>query len=222
MKEIFKEFSEVKGEYVEEIAGQSRFAYSISNSDDLFEIEETVKIDGFYKGNEICFYDYKTSEIYRPFDLKKNIAYGRVIFIDNSFYILQVDFNEGLVNIYKYYPGEILEKITDYKVKDLSTYNLELVGLDLHLISQDSETLEIYYPYRKNVKLEVSESALFIDDGKVYINRWIEEGWDDEKDEAGEDYKYYDKLIIKDFDSNIIEERLGSLHQSPDGTWWLA
>ncbi|WP_052039380.1 hypothetical protein [Anaerococcus lactolyticus] len=222
MKEIFKEFSEVKGEYVEEIAGQSRFAYSISNSDDLFEIEETVKIDGFYKGNEICFYDYKTSEIYRPFDLKKNIAYGRVIFIDNSFYILQVDFNEGLVNIYKYYPGEILEKITDYKVKDLSTYNLELVGLDLHLISQDSETLEIYYPYRKTVKLEVSESALFIDDGKVYINRWIEEGWDDEKDEAGEDYKYYDKLIIKDFDSNIIEERLGSLHQSPDGTWWLA
>ena len=222
MKEIFKEFSEVKGEYVEEIAGQSRFAYSISNSDDLFEIEETVKIDGFYKGNEICFYDYKTSEIYRPFDLKKNIAYGRVIFIDNSFYILQVDFNEGLVNIYKYYPEEILEKITDYKVKDLSTYNLELVGLDLHLISQDSETLEIYYPYRKTVKLEVSESALFIDDGKVYINRWIEEGWDDEKDEAGEDYKYYDKLIIKDFDSNIIEERLGSLHQSPDGTWWLA
>ena len=222
MKEIFKEFSEVKGEYVEEIAGQSRFAYSISNSDDLFEIEETVKIDGFYKGNEICFYDYKTSEIYRPFDLKKNIAYGRVIFIDNSFYILQVDFNEGLVNIYKYYPGEILEKITDYKVKDLSTYNLELVGLDLHLISQDSETLEIYYPYRKTIKLEVSESALFIDDGKVYINRWIEEGWDDEKDEAGEDYKYYDKLIIKDFDSNIIEERLGSLHQSPDGTWWLA
>lgn len=222
MKEIFKEFSEVKGEYVEEIAGQSRFAYSISNSDDLFEIEETVKIDGFYKGNEICFYDYKTSEIYRPFDLKKNIAYGRVIFIDNCFYILQVDFNEGLVNIYKYYPGEILEKITDYKVKDLSTYNLELVGLDLHLISQDSETLEIYYPYRKTIKLEVSESALFIDDGKVYINRWIEEGWDDEKDEAGEDYKYYDKLIIKDFDSNIIEERLGSLHQSPDGTWWLA
>lgn len=181
-----------------------------------------MKIVGFYKGNEICFYDYKTGEIYRPFDLKKNLAYGRVIFIDNSFYILQVDFNEGLANVYKYYPGEILEKITDYKIKDLSTYNLELVGIDLHLISQDSETLEIYYPYRKTVKLEVSESALFIDNGKVYINRWIEEGWDYEKDEAGEDYRYYDKLIIKDFDSNIIEERLGSLHKAPDGTWWLA
>ena len=222
MNEIYKEFSQVKGEYVEAISGQTRFAYSISDIEDLFEIEEIVNHDGFYRGNEICFYDYETSEIHKPFDLKKNIAYGRVIFIDNNFYILQVDFNDGLANIYKYYPGEILDKITDYKINDLSTYNLELIGSDLHLISQDSETLEIYYPYRKTVKLAGNESALLIDDGKVYINAWIEEGWDEEKDEEGEDYCYYDKLVIKDFDSNIIEEKLGSLTQGPDGTWWLA
>ena len=222
MKAIFREFEVVKGEYVEEIPGQERFGYSISDIHDLFEIEETVKIVGFYKGNEICFYDYKTSEIYRPFDFKKNVAYGRVIFIDDIFYILQLDFDEGLANIYKYYPGEFLEKITEYKIKDLSTYNLGLVGSDLHLISQDSDSLEIYYPYRKTVKLEGNESVLLIDDGKVYINAWIEEGWDEENNKAGEDYRYYDMLIIKDLDSNIIEEKLGSLHQGPDGTWWLA
>lgn len=222
MKEIFREFSEVKGDYIDEIPGQDRFAYGISDMEDLFEIEDIIKHDGSYKGSVIRFYDYQTSKVYLPFEHKKNISYGRVIFIDNSFYILQVDFDEGLANIYKYYPGEILEKITDYKIKDLSTYNLELIGNDLHLISQDSERLEIYYPYRKTIKLDGNESALLIDDEKVYINRWIEEGWDDEKDMAGEDYKYYDKLIIKDLDSNILEERLGSLHQSPDGTWWLA
>lgn len=222
MKEIYKEFSQVKGEYIEEIPGQERFAYSISNTDDLFEIEDTVKSDGFYKGNEICFYDYETSQIHRPFDLKKNVAYGRVIFINNNFYILQVDFNESLANIYKYYPEEILEKIFDYKIKDLSTYNLELIGNDLHLISQDSEILEIYYPYRKSVKLEANESVLLIYDGKLYINRWIEEDWDEENNKAGEDYRYYDKLIIKDLDSNIIEERIGNLYQRCDGTWWLA
>ena len=221
MKEIYKEFSEVKGEYVEEIAGQARFGYGISDMDDFFEIEDIIKHDGSYKGSVIRFYDYQTGKVYLPFEQKKNISYGRVIFIDNSFYILQVDFNEGLAHIYKYYPGEILEKITDYKIKDLSTYNLELIGSDLHLISQDDESLEIYYPYRKTIKLAGNESALLIDDEKVYINRWIEEGWDDEKDMAGEDYKYYDKLIIKDLDSNILLERLGCLHQSPDGTWWL-
>ena len=222
MKGIYKEFEVVTGEYVDEIPGQERFGYSISDIHDLFEIEETVKIVGFYKGNEICFYDYKTSEIYRPFDFKKNVAYGRVIFIDDIFYILQLDFDEGLANIYKYYPGEFLEKITEYKIKDLSTYNLGLVGSDLHLISQDSDSLEIYYPYRKTVKLEGNESVLLIDDGKVYINAWIEEGWDEENNKAGEDYRYYDMLIIKDLDSNIIEEKIGNLYQRPDGTWWLA
>lgn len=222
MKEIFREFEEVKGEYVEEIPGQDRFAYEISDMEDLFEIEDIIKHVGSYQGSVLRFYDYQTGKVHLPFEQKKNISYGRVIFIDNSFYILQVDFNEGLANIYKYYPGESLEKITDHKIKDLSTYNLGLVGSALHLISQDSDSLEIYYPHRKTVKLEGNESALLIDDGKAYINAWIEEGWDDENNKAGEDYRYYDKLVIKDFDSNIIEERIGNLYQRPDGTWWLA
>ncbi|MCW6679070.1 hypothetical protein NH286_07875 [Anaerococcus sp. NML200574] len=222
MKKIFKEFSEINGEYVEEIPGQARFAYGISDMDDFFEIEDIIKYDGFYKGSIIRFYDYQTGEVYLPFEQKENIAYGRPIYIGDIFYILQVDFNEGLANIYKYYPGESLEKIFDYKIKDLSTYNLSLIGLDLHLISQDSDKLEIYFPYRKTLKLAENESALLIDDGKVYINAWIDEGWDDKRDGAGQDYRYYDKVIIKDMDSNIISERIGNLHQSPDGSWWLA
>lgn len=222
MKKFYKEFSEIKGQYVDEISGQDRFAYGTTDVEDFFEIEDIIKLGESYKGSVIRFYDYQTGKVYLPFEQKENVSYGRPIFIDGIFYILQVDFNEGLANIYKYYPGETLEKITDYKLKDLSTYNLELIGSGLHLISQDSDNLEIYYPYRKTVKLAGSESVLLIDDGKVYINRWIEEGWDDEKDRAGEDYSYYDKLIIKDLDSNIIEERIGNLYQRTDGTWWLA
>lgn len=222
MKKFYKEFSEINGEYIEEIPGQARFAYGISDMDDFFEIEDIIKYGGFYKGSIIRFYDYQTGEVYLPFEQKENIAYGRPIYIGDIFYILQVDFNEGLANIYKYYPGESLEKIFDYKIKDLSTYNLSLIGLDLHLISQDSDKLEIYFPYRKTLKLAENESALLIDDGKVYINAWIDEGWDDKSDGAGQDYRYYDKVIIKDMDSNIISERIGNLHQSPDGSWWLA
>ena len=222
MKKTYKEFSEINGQYLEEIPGQARFAYGISDMDDFFEIEDIIKYDGFYKGSIIRFYDYQTGKVYLPFDLKENIAYGRPIYIGDIFYILQVDFNEGLANIYKYYPGESLEKIIDYKLKDLSTYNLSLIGLDLHLISQYSNKLEIYYPYRKTVKLAENESALLIDDGKLYINAWIEEGWDDKRDRAGQDYHYYDKVIIKDMDSNILSERIGNLHQRQDGSWWLA
>lgn len=222
MKEIYKEFNEITGEYVEEIPGQDRFAYGISDMGDLFEIEDIIKHVGSYKGSVIRFYDYQRGKVFLPFDQKENIGYRRPIFIDGSFYILQVDFDEGLANIYKYYPGECLDKIASHKIKDLSTYNLGLIGNELHLISQDDESLEIYYPYRKSVKLEANESVLLIDDGKVYINAWIEEGWDDEKNREGEDYSYYDKLIIKDLDSNIISERVGNLHQKSDGTWWIA
>ena len=222
MTKLYKEFKEITGQYVEEIPGQARFGYGLSDFEDFVEIEDIIKHDGSYKGAVIRFYDYQRGKVSQPFDQKINIAYGKPIFIGDGFYILQVDFNEGLANIYKYYPEKILEKITDYKIKDLSTYNLELIGTDLHLISQDSYSLEIYYPYRETLKLEANESVILIEDGKVYINARIEEGWDDEMDRAGEAYSYYDELIIKDFDSNIVEKRIGNLHQRPDGTWWLA
>lgn len=222
MKEIYKEFSEVKGDYVEEIPGQGRFGYSLSDLEDFFEIEEIINVGGSFRGSVIRFYDYQTGEVYLPFDQKTNTSYGKPIDIGGSFYILQVDFDEGLANIYKYYPGASLDKIASYRIKDLSTYNLGLIGNELHLISQDDESLEIYYPFRKTLKLAENESVILIDDEKVYINAWIEEGWDDEKDRAGDDYHYYDNLIIKDMASNIILERIGNLHQSSDGTWWIA
>ena len=207
MKEIYKEFSEVKGDYVEEIPGQGRFGYSLSDLEDFFEVEETIKVGGSFRGSVIRFYDYQTGEVYLPFDQKTNTTYGKAIYIDGSFYILQVDFDEGLANIYKYYPGESLDKIASYKIKDLSTYNLGLIGNELHLISQDDESLEIYYPFRKTLNLAENESVILIDD---------------EKDRAGDDYHYYDKLIIKDMASNIISERIGNLHQRSDGTWWIS
>jgi hypothetical protein len=61
-----------------------------------------------------------------------------------------------------------------------------------------------------------------IDNGKVYIDAWIEEGWDDENDCATDDYKYYGKVIVKDFQGNVISEEIGSLYQGQDGTWWIA
>ena len=90
MKEIYKEFSEIKGEYVEEIPGQARFGYALSDMDDLYEIEDIIKHDGFYKGSVIRFYDYQTRKVYLPFEHKKNISYGKTIYIGNIFYILQV------------------------------------------------------------------------------------------------------------------------------------
>ena len=81
MKEIYKEFTEVKGEYLDEIPGQARFAYGTSGMEDCFEVEDIIKHDGYYKGSVIRFYDYKTGKVYLPFEHKKNISYGKTIYI---------------------------------------------------------------------------------------------------------------------------------------------
>lgn len=63
---------------------------------------------------------------------------------------------------------------------------------------------------------------VMIVDGKVYLSAWVEEGWDDDNNCATEEYKYYEKMIIKDFKGNVLSETIGSLQQHPDGTWWIS
>ena len=75
---------------------------------------------------------------------------------------------------------------------------------------------EFFFPLKHN------ESVIFIEDGKVYIEAWIEEGWDDENNCATDDYKYYDKIIVKDFAGNKISEEVGCLNKGPDGNWWIS
>ena len=61
-----------------------------------------------------------------------------------------------------------------------------------------------------------------ITDDRVIREAWIEEGWDDENDCATDEYKFYDKVIVKDFEGNTISEEVGSIYQAADGTYWMA
>ena len=66
------------------------------------------------------------------------------------------------------------------------------------------------------------QTVELIEDGKVYLEEWVEEGWDAEQDRATNHYKYYHKVIVRDTDGNTISEEIGALYQSPDGTWWIS
>lgn len=39
---------------------------------------------------------------------------------------------------------------------------------------------------------------------------------------ATDEYKYYDKVLIKDHAGNTLSEEVGSIYQAADGTYWLA
>ena len=100
-------------------------------------------------------------------------------------------------------------------------HNLRIIGEDVYIVSEDDEFVS-YYPENFRFSKGVNESVSMIADQKVYLSAWVEEGWDDENDCETEEYNYYEKVVERDFKGNLLSEKLGSLQQHSDGTWWIA
>ena len=98
-----------------------------------------------------------------------------------------------------------------------------VVILDVNILGQFDEMKEkCYYPEKISFPLEGSETVELLTDDRVYIEKWIEEGWDEKNNCATDEYKYYDKVLIKDHAGNTLSEEVGSIYQASDGTYWIA
>ncbi|MFR6167037.1 MAG: hypothetical protein ACLUKE_02380 [Blautia wexlerae] len=113
------------------------------------------------------------------------------------------------------------ELIIQFNIADVDLYNLRIIGEDIYITSEDDEFVS-YYPESFRFPTTPTESVRMIVDGKVYLSAWVEEGWDDDNNCATEEYKYYEKVIVRDFKGNVLSETIGSLQQHPDGTWWIS
>lgn len=90
-----------------------------------------------------------------------------------------------------------------------------VVGDPVQIISQQ-DNFECYYPERISFPVKNNEHAIFMDDGKIYFEVWIEEGWDEEKWRTTDQYKYYNKVIVKNYKGNTLSEDVGG-HISSSG-----
>ncbi len=192
----------------------------MSDTTDFYDMSEWDKKGG-YQGSTISFYDYDNGKVYEPFQKQRNVLYSAPVYLKNSFWFLQGDYNSGKITLFKYLPDKIPKLIVQLDIEDVDPYNLRIIGEDGYIISEDEEFVS-YYPESFRFPKNPNESVMMIADGKVYLSAWVEEGWDDEKDCATEEYKYYEKVIVKDFKGNVLSEMMGSLQQHPDGTWWIA
>ena len=86
-------FEVVSGKYIEEISGQSRIGYSMSDTTDFYDMIEWSKKGG-YQGSIISFYDYNNGKIYEPFQKQRNVLYGPPVYLKNSFWFLQGELNK--------------------------------------------------------------------------------------------------------------------------------
>lgn len=217
---MIKRFEEVEGRYIEKIIGQDRLAFAHSDSNDFYDLIEWSKAGDYY-GSIIMFFNFDTGCVYKPFAKKKNVIYSSPIYTTGFYYFLQGDYNEKRITLFRYIPEKILEKVTELNAEEVNLYNLRIVGEPVHIISQQ-DTFECYYPERISFPVNGNEHAIFIAEGKIYFEAWIEEGWDDEKGCATDQYKHYNKVIIKDNNGNTLSENVGSIYQAADGTWWIA
>ena len=176
---------------------------------------------GGYQGATISFYDYNNGKVYEPFQKQRNVLYGTPVYLKKSFWFLQGDYNNGEITLFKYYPDQIPEMITQLNIEDVDLYNLRIIGEDVYIVSEDDEFVS-YYPESFRFFKGVNESVSMIADQKVYLSAWVEEGGDDENDCETEEYNYYEKVVERDFKGNLLSETLGFLQQHSDGTWWIA
>ena len=217
---MVRRFKSVNGKYIEKIYGQDRLAFAMSDNEDLYDLIAWSERGG-YQGAVLYFYDFETGDVYQPFEKKRNVVYSRPEFADGYYYFLQGDYDAKTVVLYRYFPDDLLAPVVTMPLDDVDLYNLRIVGNPVHIISQN-EALRCYYPEAFSFPLEPNETVCFIEDGRVYIEAWIEEGWDDENDRATDEYNYYHKVVVKDFHGNLISEEVGALGQAADGTWWMS
>ena len=219
---MIKKFNRIEGRYIEKIYGQDRFGYSRSDFEDLYDLIKWAERGG-YQGSELLIYDFHSGNVYKPFDKKRNIIYGDPVYIEGFLYFLQGDYDNKKVTLYRYIPEKVLEKVTKLNMGEVNLYNLMIIGNPLYIISQDSEEgFQCYYPDKISFPLNEHESVILIENGKVYLETWVEEGWDDKNDRATDAYKYYNRIIIKDFAGNTLSEEIGCLNKSVEGVWWIS
>lgn len=219
---MIKRFNEIYGYDVEIIAGQHRLGYTLTSNADFYDVADWKKQS--YPGNQIYFYDFSHGAVYIPFEKKTNIMYGKPLYAKGRYYFLQADFNVRSIVLYSLdIDDQKLSKIINLKMADLNLYNLQLMGTDVYIISQgDHGQFKCYYPMMLDIALQDNESVVFIDDDKIYLQAWIEEGWDEVNSEPTDNYCYYNRLIIKDFTGQIIKEEPGTLIMDEDGQWWIS
>ena len=88
----------------------------MSDTTDFYDMIEWSKKGG-YQGSTISFYDYDTGKIYEPFQKQRNVLYGKLVYLKNSFWLLQGDYNSGKIALFQYLPDNPpeVDHTTEYR-----------------------------------------------------------------------------------------------------------
>ena len=140
---MIRRFKEVEGVALTPIRGQDRLAYALSDHTDTYDLIAWNEMGG-YRGMTISFYDLKSGEIYRPFDLKRNVVYTNPLYISEKYWFLKADYDDKTVTLYSYTPEAGADAVTVLDLETVNLYNLQVMGIEPHIVSQ-GDRFTCYY-----------------------------------------------------------------------------
>lgn len=180
---------------------------------DLYEAEESFRLDGHLRNNRVLFIHYPNGEVVEPIKTQPNQYLGCPVFHDNGIINLLVDFPKGEIQIIRYeHENKMLFTLAVLPLSCIKNcYNLLLQSEPFMLIRQGNENFfEIIWPERTGFSIENNESFLFRQDDCLYFQTWQDEP------------EYREDVVVRKLHTGEILERFpGTLKEMPDGQKWL-
>ena len=205
--------------FIETVPGSDgSWYYGLSfEQGDLFEAEEIFKSGGEVRGRDLCLIRYPEGEVHWAAE-KRPAAYpSEAVFENGKIFFPEVDFADRKIRIMAFdcesHETSVYAELPLSAVRDC--YNLQLHVRPLTLTRQGGADglFEIVWPEQASFPLGEHESFFLRDGGKLYFNRWHEEG-------EGADYRYWEETAVRGIDGKLIGILPGDVRLMPDGEFW--
>ena len=205
--------------YLERVPGAAgEWYYGIDwKHGDLYEAEEIFKNGHPVKGRKLCLVHYPDGAVYVPAPKQEGHYCERPVCYEGSIYVLNADFPRGIIQIVRFgcedHEVEIHTELPLSSVKDCYNLSLQISPLTLSRQRVGENEFEIVWPERTSFRMD-DHDAFFLRDGdRLFFSRWHEDG-------EGEDYRYWEEVVVKDLEGEVLETLPGDVMLMPDGELW--
>lgn len=199
--------------YIELLAENSNWYCGTDYScGDLYEAEEVYNSGGTFRSNRLIFVHHPDGKLFEPIILKENQYFGRPTQIDGIIYILLVDFNKQIIQVFDC--GNDFQNISVHVELSLSEvkdcHNLLLKGDPLMITKQGAENeFEVIWPEKVLFEMGENESFIHRKGNEWVFSKWIE------------DPEYREEIVIRNINGEITKTIQGGIFISPTGETWI-
>ena len=184
---------------------------------DLYEAEQLFLGGQVIRGRSLCLVHYPDGQVFFPVPKAEGHYSERPVFFEGGIFIIDVDFPKGAIRIIRFgctdFQAGIHAELPLSSVKDCYNLQLHTAPLTLSRQCRGSGELEIVWPERIRLSMGSHDSFFMRDGGKLFFNRWHEEG-------SGADYRYREETVVTDLEGNVTEVLPGDVMRMPDGAVW--